>query len=124
MNRKVVDFSNKYPAGQGEVVNVSRSPRFKYKSSISRTASQFINQSCSQDLYAGYGSIDIYNGKSSVKSSSSTDRHISSSYGHTLVFDSPPSSFSLDICHMSENPWNGKPNQTRSTIGVQESHGV
>ena len=105
-------------------MNVLRSPRFKCKSSISQTASQFVNQSCSQYLYVGYGSTDIYNGKYSVKASTSTDRHISSSYGHTLVSDSPPSSFSLDICHMSENPWNGKPNQTRSTIGVQESHGV
>ena len=35
LNRKVADFSNKYPVGLGEVVNVSRSLRFKCKSSIS-----------------------------------------------------------------------------------------
>ena len=29
LNRKVVDFRNKSLMGQGEVVNVSRSPRFK-----------------------------------------------------------------------------------------------
>ena len=89
-------------------------------SSILQTASQFVNQSCYQDLYAGYGSIDIYNRQAAVESSTSTDRHIANSSRHTLDFDSPLSSFSSDIGHMSENPWNGMLNQTRSTIGVQE----
>lgn len=125
LNRKVADHSDESPVGQvGEVVNVSRSPGFKCKSSISRTANQFASQSCSQDLSAGYGSIDIYKGRSSVEASTSTDRHNASSSRHTLVSDSQQSSFSSYIGHVSENPWNGMPYQTRNTINGQESHSV
>lgn len=124
LNRKVDDHSDKSPAGQGEVVNVSRSPGFKCKSSISQTANQFASQNCSQDLSAGYGSINVYNGRSSVEASTRTERHNTSSLRHTLVSDSPQSSFSSYIGHALENPWNGMPNQTRSTIYGQESHRV
>lgn len=124
LNRKMADHSNKSRVGQGEVVNVSRSPGFKCKSSISRTASQFSSQSCYQDLSAGYGSTDIYNGRSSVEASTSTGGHNASSSRHTLVSDSPQSSFSPYMDHVSENSWNGMPNQTRRTIDGQESHRV
>lgn len=124
LNRKVADHSNKSPVGQGEVVNVSRSPGFKCKSSISQTTSQFSSQSCYQDLSAGYGSIDIYNGRSSVEASTSTGGHAASSSRHTLVSDSPQSSFSSYMGHVSENRWNGMPNRTRRTIDGQESHRV
>lgn len=124
LNRKMADHSNKSRVGQGEVVNVSMSPGFKCKSSISRTASQFSSQSCYQDLSAGYGSTDIYNGRSSVEASTSTGGHNASSSRHTLVSDSPQSSFSPYMDHVSENSWNGMPNQTRRTIDGQESHRV
>jgi len=124
LNRKVDDHSDKSPAGQGEVVNVSRSPGFKCKSSISQTANQFASQNCSQDLSKGYGSINVYNGRSSVEASTRTERHNTSSLRHTLVSDSTQSSFSSYIGHALENPWNGMPNQTRSTIYGQESRRV
>lgn len=124
LNRKVDDHSDKSPLGQGEVVNVSRSPGFKCKSSISQTANQFASQNCSQDLSKGYGSINVYNGRSSVEASTHTERHNTSSLRHTLVSDSTQSSFSSYIGHALENPWNGMPNQTRSTIYGQESRRV